>query len=59
MPLAAGTRLGVFEIRAPLGKGGMGEVYRAKDTKLDEAVTNSNLIDSDYSVTSCPRSPSR
>jgi len=32
MPLAAGTRLGVFEILAPLGKGGMGEVYRATDT---------------------------
>ena len=36
MPLAAGTRLGVFEILAPLGKGGMGEVYRAKDTKLGQ-----------------------
>ncbi len=34
MPLAAGTRLGVFEILAPLGKGGMGEVYRARDAKL-------------------------
>ncbi len=38
MPLAAGTRLGVFEILAPLGKGGMGEVYRAKDTKLEREV---------------------
>ena len=38
MPLAAGTRLGVFEILAPIGKGGMGEVYRAKDTKLDREV---------------------
>ena len=38
MPLAAGTRLGVFEILAPLGKGGMGEVYRAKDTKLSREV---------------------
>ena len=38
MPLSAGTRLGVFEILAPLGKGGMGEVYRAKDTKLDREV---------------------
>ena len=38
MPLVAGTRLGVFEILAPLGKGGMGEVYRAKDTKLEREV---------------------
>ena len=38
MPLTAGTRLGVFEILAPLGKGGMGEVYRAKDTKLGREV---------------------
>ena len=35
MPLAAGTRLGNFKILAPLGKGGMGEVYRAKDTTLE------------------------
>ena len=38
MPLAAGTRLGNYEIVSPLGAGGMGEVYRAKDTKLDREV---------------------
>jgi Tol biopolymer transport system component len=38
MPLAAGTSLGPYEILAPLGAGGMGEVYRAKDTKLKRDV---------------------
>src|SRR5580765_1139959 len=38
MPLAAGARLGPYEIVAPLGQGGMGEVYRARDTRLDRIV---------------------
>ncbi|HEY3204522.1 MAG TPA: serine/threonine-protein kinase, partial [Thermoanaerobaculia bacterium] len=38
MILAAGSRLGPYEILAPLGAGGMGEVYRAKDTRLDRVV---------------------
>ena len=38
MSLEAGTRLGAFEILAPLGAGGMGEVYRARDPKLDREV---------------------
>ncbi len=38
MSLAAGTRLGPYEIVAPIGAGGMGEVYKAKDTRLERTV---------------------
>ena len=38
MPLSTGTRLGPYEVLGPLGIGGMGEVYRAKDTRLGRDV---------------------
>ena len=38
MPLTAGTKLGLYEILAPIGAGGMGEVYRARDPKLKRDV---------------------
>ncbi len=46
MTLEAGTRLGHYEVDSSLGAGGMGEVYRAKDTKLgrDQASAGENFI---------------
>src|SRR6202171_4537983 len=38
MPLVPGAKLGPYEILAPLGAGGMGEVYRARDTRLERTV---------------------
>src|SRR5215831_11126575 len=50
MGLSAGTRLGPYEVVSPLGAGGMGEVYRARDTRLDRTVAikvlNSSLASS-------------
>ena len=38
MPISTGTRFGVYEVIAPLGAGGMGEVYKARDSRLDRTV---------------------
>jgi eukaryotic-like serine/threonine-protein kinase len=38
MPLASGTRLGPYEVQSLIGVGGMGEIYKARDTRLDRSV---------------------
>jgi eukaryotic-like serine/threonine-protein kinase len=48
MPITIGTLLGSYEITAPLGKGGMGEVYRARDVKLKREVAI-KLLPDEYS----------
>ncbi len=45
MALSAGTRLGPYEILAPLGAGGMGEVYRATDTKLGQTISHYRILE--------------
>ncbi len=42
MPLQPGTTLGPYEILSPIGAGGMGEVYKARDTRLDRTVKTSD-----------------
>jgi serine/threonine protein kinase len=46
MALSLGSRLGAYEITAVIGEGGMGQVYRARDTKLDRDVALKVLPDS-------------
>ena len=45
MPLTSGSKLGPYEIQSPLGAGGMGEVYRARDTRLERTVAIKVLPD--------------
>ena len=45
MPLTPSTSLGPYEILSPLGAGGTGEVYKARDTRLDRTVEGLRLDD--------------
>jgi len=45
MSLTSGTKLGPYEVLAPVGAGGMGEVYKARDTRLDRIVAIKRSLD--------------
>jgi serine/threonine protein kinase len=50
MPLSAGTRLGPYEVLSQIGLGGMGEVYKARDARLDRTVAIKVLPEHRYST---------
>jgi len=43
MPLSAGDRIGPYEVLAPIGAGGMGSVWKARDTRLNRLVADCSL----------------
>ena len=59
MPLSAGDKLGPYEILAPIGAGGMGEVYRAHDSRLNRDVAIKVSAAQFQNASSVKRKPSR
>ena len=59
MALSPGSRLGPYEVTALIGAGGMGEVYKARDTRLDRTVAIKALLEHVTSSTCQTKSPAK
>ena len=59
MTIAPGSRLGQYEIVSLIGQGGMGEVYKARDTRLDRTVAIEALLEHVTSSTCQTKSPAK
>ncbi len=59
MTIAPGSRLGQYEIVSLIGQGGMGEVYKARDTRLDRTVAIKALPEHVTSTTCQTKSPAK
>jgi serine/threonine protein kinase len=57
VPLAIGDKLGPHEVLAPIGAGGMGEVYKARDTRLDRIVAIKFRKPNSASASNAKRTP--
>jgi serine/threonine protein kinase len=59
MTLSAGSKLGPYEILAPIGSGGMGELWKARDTRLGRIVAIKKVFGEKMTITSTEQQPTK